>query len=343
MQKIVVVTLSVFLAVLFFALLYLGKKVLLPFVIAVVIGYFIICTVSLIQRFTFQGKIIPLPLAYLLTFIFFSMAATLLYAGFSDNIGALRERAHFYQERLQHLSSALTHQLGLQELPDLSKYTANLDLGNLLSQVVLIAADLASNMGLILLYTVFVLIEHRFFPAKLRAFCQTEERRQNALALLNKITGQLQSYVWMKTAFSILTALCSYIVLILMGVDFPGFFAILIFVLNFIPAIGSIVATFFPCLIAFLQFDTLVPFAIVTVSLILIQFLFGSIVEPKVMGRSFQLSGLVIVLSLAVWGSIWGILGMFLSVPILMATNIVLANFEATRGIAILLSMDGKL
>ena len=91
------------------------------------------------------------------------------------------------------------------------------------------------------------------------------------------------------------------------------------------------------------QFGDSFLFAFVTIVLVSIQFLVGNFLEPRVMGKSFNLSGLVILLSLALWGAIWGIIGMFLCVPITVIATIILANFQTTRPIAVLLSEDGSL
>jgi len=132
------------------------------------------------------------------------------------------------------------------------------------------------------------------------------------------------------------------VVLHFVGVDFASFWAVLIFLLNFIPTIGSIIATAFPSVLTLVQFDTLGPFVITITILSAIQFCIGSLVEPKLMGNRLNLSPIVILLSLGLWGSIWGIPGMFLCVPITVILMIVCSYFPDTRPIAVLLSGNGK-
>jgi predicted PurR-regulated permease PerM len=127
------------------------------------------------------------------------------------------------------------------------------------------------------------------------------------------------------------------------GLDFALFWAFVIFVFNFIPTIGSIVATFFPSLIALVQFETLTPFFIILIGVGLIQILIGVILEPKFYGNSLNISPLVIVISLVFWGQLWGIVGMLLCVPITVIMINVFAQFTRTRPIAVLLSQNGKL
>ena len=128
-----------------------------------------------------------------------------------------------------------------------------------------------------------------------------------------------------------------------LGIDFAETWALLIFVLNYIPNIGSIIAVAFPALLALVQFDTLGTFVILVVILTAIQLAIGSVLEPMLMGNSLNMSPFAIILGLAFWGAIWGIVGMFLSVPILVVIMIVCANVPSWRWVAILLSRDGRI
>jgi AI-2 transport protein TqsA len=94
-------------------------------------------------------------------------------------------------------------------------------------------------------------------------------------------------------------------------------------------------------LLALIQFNNWWPFVVITSGIVSIQFIIGNIVEPRFLSKSLNLSPLIILFALGLWGSIWGILGMFLSVPITVMMMIVFAHFEKTRPIAIILSQDG--
>jgi predicted PurR-regulated permease PerM len=126
-------------------------------------------------------------------------------------------------------------------------------------------------------------------------------------------------------------------------VDFAAVWGLLIFLLNFIPTVGSIVATIFPALIALAQSDGYTLFFLVLLGIGALQICIGNILEPRLMGSSFNLSPVVILLNLALWNAIWGIPGMFLCVPFLIIVAIVLSHFPQTRPVAIMLSSDGNL
>jgi len=118
---------------------------------------------------------------------------------------------------------------------------------------------------------------------------------------------------------------------------------LLIFLLNFIPTVGSIIATIFPAMIALAQSDGYSLFLLVLIGIGVLQIAIGNILEPRLMGSSFNLSPIVILLNLGLWGYIWGIPGMFLCVPFLIILTIILSHFPQTRSIAIILSSDGLL
>ena len=122
----------------------------------------------------------------------------------------------------------------------------------------------------------------------------------------------------------------------------PVFWAFLIFLLNFIPTIGSLIATTFPAVFALLQFGEFSYLVMVLVFVGLIQVAVGNVLEPKLMGNSLNISPLVAILSLTFWGAIWGVTGMFLSVPITVILVIIFSHFESTRPVAIMLSEKGK-
>ena len=131
--------------------------------------------------------------------------------------------------------------------------------------------------------------------------------------------------------------------MLFIGIDAPLFWAFLIFVLNFIPTIGSLIATTFPTIFAILQFGEFTPGFLVLAIIGSIQLVVGNFIEPKLMGNTLNISPLVVFLTLAIWGVMWGVIGMLLSVPITVILIIIMSEFPGTKPIAILLSQRGKL
>lgn len=344
MRKLTIFTLAFFSVALSGYILSAAQGFFLPLVIACVVGYLIISLVEGIHSLQLMGRPVPYWLSYLGALGAFSVGIVIVVRMVGRNVAALMSSAPIYQERLEAFLAKAYGALGIAAPPsDIWKLFENIDFVSLTSNVVRMVTDVAGYAGIIVVYLLFILIEYGFFESKLNAFMAEEHKRNKTRKLLREISRQVQSYLRIKTFISLATACLSYLVLISVGVDFADFWAFIIFLLNFIPTIGSIVATIFPSLLALVQFDTLAPFVVVAVALTTIQFTVGSVLEPRIMGKSLNLSGLVIILFLTIWGKIWGVIGMFLCVPILVILNIILANFPQTRPIAIMLSQNGKL
>jgi AI-2 transport protein TqsA len=196
---------------------------------------------------------------------------------------------------------------------------------------------------LIIIYVVFIFAEESFFQPKLRAICRNDAQYNSLKKLLTRIGTTMTHYVGLKTLISLITGFASYFVLIFIGVKSPAFWAFLIFALNFIPNIGSMVATVFPAIFALLQFGTLWPAFLVMVLVGTVQVLVGNFLEPRLMGNQLNISPLVTILALSFWGVLWGITGMLLSVPITVMMVIVFSQFNATRPLAIILSKNGDI
>ncbi len=141
---------------------------------------------------------------------------------------------------------------------------------------------------------------------------------------------------------SVLTGVLSYLILISFGLHNAEFWAIFIFLMNYIPTVGSLVSLVLTLLAMAVQITSLLMLLALAGALTAVHILVGNVIEPRYMGIHLNLSPLVILLSLAIWGSIWGVIGMLLCVPGMTMINIILANFPTTKPIAILLSADGK-
>ncbi len=155
-----------------------------------------------------------------------------------------------------------------------------------------------------------------------------------ATGMWKEIRGKISRYVAVKVFTSLVTALFTWIVLASFGVDLAFMFAVLTFLLNFIPSLGSIIATLLPLPIILLQHGFGFTFVAVLILTSGIQFLVGNIFEPKLMGQRMQLHPVVVLVFLVFWGLVWGIPGMFLAVPITSVLKIVLERIEVTRPIA---------
>ena len=326
-----------------FYLLHIGQALLLPLVIAGTIAYLINILAHTICMFRIKGFSIPHPIAMVFAVAVILTSLVLIIQLITMNIASVITVAPEYQKNLVSLIKKGYHLLGIEEAPNIQQILSSIDFSSYLQNFAGTVRSLVSRTGIIIVYLIFLLIEQRTFSNKIRALVSHPERLEDVFALIEKIRSDIRTYIGIKVLTSMGTALLSYTVLNWVGVDFASFWAVLIFLLNFIPTIGSIIATAFPSLLTLIQFDTLGPFIITTSVLTGIQFCIGSLLEPRLMGSHLNLSPIVILLSLGLWGSIWGIPGMFLCVPITVIIVIICSYFPTTRPMAVLLSGNGEL
>jgi len=218
----------------------------------------------------------------------------------------------------------------------------NFDFTGILQNMLNAVYELFADAFLVILYVAFLIIEEAALPAKLKAMFPGNEQFSKINDLLKKLNNSINNYIWLKTVVSIITGVLSYVALLIIGVDSAFFWAFLIFLLNYIPTIGSLIATIFPALMSLLQTGSFTPFILVLICVGVIQLIVGNIIEPRMMGNSLNISSLVVLIALAFWGSIWGVVGMILSVPVTVMLIILFAQFPKTKDIAIILSGNGK-
>jgi AI-2 transport protein TqsA len=208
--------------------------------------------------------------------------------------------------------------------------------GRLARSMLNAAADTALEACVVALYLLFLLLEGSRFPDRIRK-AYAPERAEEILQIAGGVSAAVISYLKAKVKSSLVLAVPVGVVLWAVGVKFALLWAILTFLCNFIPYIGTVIAYSLPVGFAFLWFGpTWEPFA--AAGLLLVCHLgSASVAEPMIIGNAVGVSPLVILGSLAFWGLLWGIPGMFLAVPLTVVAILVMDHFEQTRPIARLL------
>ena len=325
-------------------LLVVGQSIFVPLVLAIFITYLLKALAHGFERVEIGGLRMPAWLALTVSILVLLFLITLLAQLVAGNINAIAAAAPEYQEKFSELSqdarSTVENWIGTSIT--FASLTEDIDFQTTILRMAGALRSIASNTFLIFLYVTFLLLESQTLDPKIKAFASTPEREAAIRGTLTSIGRNIEKYVWIKTAMSALVATLSYFLLVFVGVDFAAFWALLIFILNYIPFIGSVVAVIFPVVFSLLQFASLPLTAAVLVGLMAAQILVGNLIEPRVAGKSLNLSPVIIVLSLSVWGAIWGVTGMILSVPIMVMAMIVLAQFPRTKPLAILMSQSGQ-
>jgi len=324
------------LAIIITGLVY-GAPFLIPIVIALLLTVLLSAGADRLRRLR-----VPEPLATLASVVLF---VVLLVAVFNILAAQTDDVARAWPDYVQRFN-ALTEQVlgwvGPELAAKIREAVQNIELFSQLPGLIGSAGSLVATVALVVLYIGFLLLEQGRLAPKIDRLADDPERARQIKQALHDITEGIRRYLWIKTLLSIFTAGLSYAVLKLLAVDFAETWALLIFLLNYIPSIGSVLGVAFPALLALIQFDTLWQFLIIAIVLAGVQFAIGNVLEPRLMGRSLNLSPFVIIASIAFWGMIWGVVGAFLSVPMTTAFAIICSHSQSLQWIATLLLADAS-
>ncbi len=196
--------------------------------------------------------------------------------------------------------------------------------------------SILSGFGLILLFMLFILEGNGLFERKIRA--AYPDRADEINAVIKRIDEKTERYFLTVSLMNLVSGGITVVILSAFGVDLALLWGLIAFIVNFIPTLGSIFSLALPILVAFLQFDNISTPIAVALSLIAVQFLWGSVITPRIMGSRLDLSPLLVLISLIFWGWVWGAWGMVLSVPITSMIKIALESVPESKPIAILAS-----
>ncbi|TFL19619.1 AI-2E family transporter [Jannaschia formosa] len=326
-------------------LLWVGQAILLPIIAAIITLYILSAAAGGLGRVPGFGWT-PGWLRRVIVLLLFLGGAVALSAMVTSNVTQAVSSLPVYAENIEALVARTAGRLGFAEEPaweSLRVFVAErINIGVLAGQLLGVLSSLGGQVLLVVLYAAFLFVERGAFERKLTLAFGDSERRDRARAFLEAANERIGNYLVVKTVVNIMLGVISLAVMLLLGIDFAVFWAVLIALLNYIPYIGSLVGVAFPVLLALAQFGSLGIALVALIGLTIAQQVIGSVVEPRMMSKTFNLSTFVVLLSLSFWASIWGLAGAILAVPMTSILVIVLAEIEATRPVAVMLSADGR-
>lgn len=294
---------------------------------------------TLDKRIPFTPRWLALPIALIVVLGIVALVGFVVF----DNVAAILGDLTRYEFRLNQVLSQVHQAVGSPgRSPTVGDLVAQLQPGRLMTQVAESIQNAASATIFTLIFLAFLFPAASVMSDKLDLIFRGKVMRENTREVLMRIRSSMERYLWVQTVMSLIITALTYITLVIIGLDNALFWSFLIFFLNYIPTIGSIVAVVLTTAVALVQFPTLGPVAAVFAGVSVWQFVIGNFVQPRMTGESLNLSAVVVLLALSIWGLIWGIVGAFLAAPLTVMIMIVLAQFPSTRWIAILLSADGK-
>lgn len=327
------INLTIISLVIVFYILYIGASLIIPFVIALLLAFSLISTYSFFKKFIKIGF-----LSFLLSLFIYVFIIWLLINIINTNIENIVDKAPFYQDQLRFFIDKNVVKFWIEEWDFYQKIWSYIDLQVIFTSMATLLTNMLSYIWIILFYLIFILLEYKFFSKKLNLLIKDKDKKKKIFDILYEIKHDIRSYFVIKTIVSLLTWFFSYILMQSVWLDFALFWAFIIFVLNFIPNIWSVIAVFFPVILSLVQFNDYYHFFIVLSWLVFIQMIIGNYIDPKLTWNKLNLSPLVILIALVFWWLIWGIIGAILSVPIMVILSIVFSKFDETKSIAILLS-----
>ena len=278
-----------------------------------------------------------LPVAVVLSIALFGGAVWVIGSNGTTFVGQLVA----YQPKLNALIVEGAQWIGVRNPPTLDQLYRAFDPASHFGEVASRLQGFASEAAFVLIYLGFLIASRRGFKRKIVGMFPTHEERENALRIFSQIRDGVERYVWVQTVTGLMIAVGSGLVMLAVGLDNAVFWAFVIFLTSYIPVVGGFIGIMIPPVFALVQFDTwwqaLTLFAVLNT----IQALVGNVVLPRMQGDSLNIDPVMVLLSLAFWGAIWGVPGMFLSTPLTVAVMVILAQFPATRKAAVLISANG--
>lgn len=320
---------------------YHGRSFFILLAIAVLVFSLVVALGERTSRIMVAGRRIPRWLARLLSLLVILGLMAAILRIISDEAAQIGNAVPAYADRLGQRIDGLAPLIGKAAAGQLKAKLAQFDVGTILPEVLAPAGALFGSGLLVLFYVVFMSAERQAFARKLPFIVGSPRRAEMVSRLAKAVSLLVQKYIWINTATSILAGLATYAVLAGTGTDFASPLAILIFFTAFIPIIGTAFGIAVPDVIALIQFGLAPEFWMVLVVGGVVRLCIDNIVQPALAGRGLDLSPLMVMLSLAIWGGLWGIAGAFLSVPLMVVLMIVCAQIPSLHPIAALMSADG--
>lgn len=301
-----------------------AKAVLMPFVIAV----FLSIVLNTIADWMNKKWKLPHLLGFLIGILLFLGMATLSVIFVSNSISSFVNGANIYAEKLNDTVAwflQTAQKFGLKLNSELLSETLNrLPIFNMLRTMGGSVVSFVSNLALISLFLIFMFMGR----------ASSDEKT----ALVSNIEKQISYYLIIKIFVSLLAAILTWIILAAVGTELAIMFAVITFVLNFIPNIGPFIATILPLPVLFLQYGFDWRMILAVCLLTATHFVVGNILETKWLGKGMDLNPIVVIASLIFWALVWGVIGALLAVPLTSVIKMILERSQPTKPFADLLA-----
>ena len=344
-NPILVTTASLITLVIVGWLMIVGQSLIVPIVIAVILVYVVTAasewlgrTIPALQSrprvrsFLLMASVIVLIMAFINFFV--------------ENTQTIAQALPGYSQNLNQIIADVSVQFGVSEVPTLSSMVdimrERLDFAALFQQAIGVISSLGSVVLLAVCYAIFLFADIKSMPQKLLLAVESEDSARDLTNIVLKTNKRVGDYLIAKTTVNVVLGAISLAIMLLLGVEFALLWAVLIGLFNYIPYIGSIIGVLFPVLLSLAQFGSVGAAIVALVGLMCAQLFAAYVLEPRMLGKSVNLSPFMVLVSLAFWTTLWGTVGAILAVPLTAVAIIVMAQISVTRPAAVMLSADGN-
>ncbi len=322
-------------------LLYVGRPIILPIVISVIVVY-IVNSASAALRHIPVLRSLPGTAIHVLIFLLFALLLAGLSLVVTATVQQLINLAPSYQSNLEQLAARLADTWKIDELPNWADVRAatleRIDIRTILAWFVGGLTSMGSMLFLVLIYATFLFGERIAFVERVSHAFTDPKQAERVLEILATINRRIGNYLTVKTLINIVLGCLSYAIMWLMDVDFALFWAIVIGLANYIPYFGSLMGVMAPVILSLAQFASLSTTLLLAVLLTAAQAYVGNILEPRWIGRELNLSPFVVLVALSFWTVLWGVPGAILAIPMTSMIVIILGSFEQSRFVAVLVA-----
>jgi AI-2 transport protein TqsA len=316
-------------------LLYIGKSIFISLILATFI-YILLTSAYDFFYSKVKNCYISVWACIFSMLIFIGIVSTII----STQVDAFWEELPKYKEVFAELTSFLQIRFWINF--DITSLASKINFPEIFSWFSTIATGFLWQVWTILFLLIFMFLEKKHFKTKFEKILSRKEEK-HFLKIVEKIDDDLSLYFWVKFLLALTNGFVSFIIMFMFWLEYALFFALLVFLLDFIPNIWGIIALSLPFLFSFTLFDSTFISFLLLWALLIPQTITGNIIEPKLMGKRLNISWFVILISLLFWGSLWWVIWAFLAVPLMTSIKIILARFKKTETIAILLSEKGNI
>ena len=290
------------------------------------------------RRLPGVSRKVSTPLAVVLSAALFGGTAFFI----ADNATSFAGQLVGYTPKLDEVLAKLAGMIGIATPPTISGLLHGLDAAKYLGEAAHYLQSFGATAAFVLVYLGFIIASRAGWERKMVGLFPQRAERHDAMAAFLRIRNGVEQYLWVQTVTGLMVAVGSWIAMVVIGLDNALFWAFVIFLASYVPLVGAGVAVVVPPIFALVQFDTYWQAIVLASVLQVIGMVIGNIVYPRMQGRSLNIDPVMVLLGLAFWGAVWGLAGAILSTPLTVAIMVILAQFDGTRWIAVILSSDGE-